>query len=283
MKVGIQGGAASYHEAAARQLNDQAEIVYCATFAELFKALVNKQIDRAVTAIANNRVQFIADPYERLTAPESPYEIVGETYLRVEHVLLAPDGATIEGIQEVHSQAPAIGQCSHYLEEKLPDAHIVEETDTALAAMFVAEENKPHKAAIASRAAAELYGLKILAENIQNDRDNITRFLEVVLKNTVQPSTAANKTTILLQTPQVAGALVGALLPFRAANINLSSLQSQLIPNTAFEMQFFVEFEAGLQDPTTQDVLKQLKANNYKVDILGSYKMASVPINKEQA
>lgn len=280
MKIGIQGGPASYHEAAAKQLHPDAEIVSYETFQELFQAVKDGKIEHALTALANNRIQFINDPYEYITAKDSPYEIVGETYLRVEHALLAIEGASLNTITEVHSQAPAIGQCEHFLMNTLPHASIIEETDTALAAAQVAQENKPHKAAIASKAAGELYGLTILKEGIQDDPDNITRFVEVRLKDDTKPVLDADKTTMMLQTPQVAGALLGALQPFKDANINLSSLQSKLIPNSAFDMQFFIEFEAGVHEARTQKVMNQLLADGYQVHLLGSYKRAEIPIAK---
>lgn len=277
MKIGIQGGPASYHEMAAQQLHPEAEIIYFETFSELFKALRDHKVETILAAIANNRVQFIADPYEYLTADSSPYQIIGETYLRVEHALLAPAGATIEGITEVHSMAPALGQCSHFLENSLPQAHLIEETDTALAAAQVAQDRKIHQAAIASLAAGELHGLTVLKAGVQDDPDNITRFVEVRLKADTKV-VAANKTTMMLQTPQVAGALLAALLPFKEAGINLSSLQSKLIPNSAFAMQFFIEFEAGTQEPRTQQVLDKLHNDGYQTHILGSYRQAEIPI-----
>lgn len=280
MKIGIQGGPASYHEAAVKQIDPRAEVVYCATFTELFKAITDGAVDSGVTAIANNRVQFIADPYEYLTAPDAPYQIVAETYLRIEHALLARKGATLADITEVHSQAPALGQCSHFLEDTLPQAHIIEESDTALAAKIVATEGKLNSVAIASKAAGELYGLEVLQESVQDDPDNLTRFVQVTLKDHANSVDKASKTTMMLQTPQVPGALVKALLPFQKANINLTSLQSKLIPNTPFDMQFFVEFEAGLQEEQTKRVLQNLESNGYRLHILGSYRKADIPIKK---
>jgi prephenate dehydratase len=277
-KVGIQGGPASYHEIAAKQMLEDIEIVYLETFQQLFQALHKGQVDSAVVAIANNRVQFIAEPYDKLTTPGHEFVVVGESYLKVKHALLGLKGVRLEDIKEVHSQAPALGQCMYFLEKHLPSALLVEEHDTAGSAKHIAELNDPSKAAIASEAAGKLYGLAVLKQAIQDDPANITRFLEIA-KSKDAVIEGANKTTMLLKTPQVSGALVGALQPFKEHGINLSSLQSKLIPNTAFDMMFFIEFEAGINEERTQSVLGELHKNGYETDILGSYKRAPIPIN----
>jgi prephenate dehydratase len=275
--VGIQGGKGSYHEAAAIQMQKDNKIKYFDTFSEVFKALRANKIDTAILAIANNRVQFIPETYEELTTPGHDLCIVGETYLHVEHALLSITGASLQSITEVHSQAPAIEQCLHFIENYLPHARIVEEHDTAGSAQSVAAWNDISKAAIASIKAGKLNGLTAIKTAIQDDPANITRFLEISLaKNSKVPG--ANKTSMLLTTPQATGALVNALLPFRDHAINLSSLQSKLIPNTPFNMMFFVEFEAGTEEHRTQKTLEQLIDSGYGIDILGSYKKAKIPL-----
>lgn len=277
MKIGIQGGEASYHEAAARKLHTTGNIVYYETFTQVFEALKNTEVDCIIVAIANNRVQFIPDVHEQLVRTSSPYTICGEVYLRIHHALLAIPGAHISDITEVHSQAPALGQCSHFLENELPEAHIVEEHDTAGSAKLIAELQDGTKAAIASEAAGKLHGLVALKTDIQDDSDNITRFIEVRLRG--EPNSAqANKTSVLLKTPEVAGALSRALKPFEKEGINLSYLQSRIIPNTAFDIDFFLEFEAGADDPKSRRVLQQLKADGYQIEVLGSYKAAEIPM-----
>src|SRR6478735_3430346 len=146
-QIGIQGGEASYHEIAAHQLYKATELKYYETFHELFTGLRQMEVESIVVAIANNRVQFISEPYEEITKNTGEFEIIAEVYLRVEHALLAPKGATIETIKDVHSQAPAINQCRDFLESTLPNAQIVEEHDTAMSAKAVAEWNDVTKAA----------------------------------------------------------------------------------------------------------------------------------------
>lgn len=277
--IGIQGGPASYHEMAARQLHPGAELDYCETFEDVFTALRDRQIGSAIVAIANNRVQFIPEPFEELVHGKGDLSVVGETYLRVEHALLATNPVELDVIREVHSQAPAIEQCRSFLEHHLPHARIIEEHDTAGSAEMVSRWSTPSIAAIASTKAAERYGLSILCEGIQDDETNLTRFLELkVVNGHIVPD--ADKTTMLLKTPQVSGALVDALLPFKREGINLSNLQSRTVPNSAFEMDFFVEFEAGTQESRVQEVLQELAATGHKYTVLGSYRKAEIPVDE---
>jgi len=272
MKIGIQGGRASYHEAAVQNLHpENIEIVYYKTFFDLFQALKNKQVDRIVSAIANNRVQYIPDPYLYLTTPESGYKIVGETYIKVNHMLLGAPGARLSDIREIHSQAPAIGQCQHFLETHLPDVELVEADDTAGSAELISKLGDKSKAAIASELAGQIYGLDVLAPSIQDDPENITRFFEIILTENDVEIRRSDKTTMLLWTPQTVGALAGALDMFRDDNINIASLQSKIIPNTPFDMVFFVEFEAGIEQENVKKLLSELTEKGYKTEILGSY------------
>lgn len=275
--IGVLGSQASYHEVAAQSMGYQ-DLAYRETFTAMFDALHNRNVGGLVVAIANNRVGFIADVYDQIAQADSPYTITGETYLRIDHALLGVEGATIAGVTHVHSHAAAIGQSSHYLEQVLPHAHISTDHDTATSAKMVAEMGDRSHAAVASIDAGKLYGLVPLAQAIQNDKDNITRFLEVRLAEDAQPIEDADKTTIILKTPQRAGALLDALQPFKDADINLTYLQSHIIPNSPFDIGFFAEFEAGAQEARTQQVLQALDETGHETHVLGTYRRAEVPM-----
>lgn len=281
LHVGIQGGKGSYHEQAALHYSalKPAGLIYQPTFKQLFTGLEAGEYDRALVAIANNAVGFIHEPYTYLVLDGgNKLRICGETYVRVEHHLLGLPSATIRGIQQVHSQAPALGQCTAFLQDKLTGREIFEESDTALSAQRVSEWNDPTKAAIASKRAGDLHGLVSLAECIQDDPDNITRFLLISRAGDDQAVQVANKTTCLLDTGQQPGALVTALLPFREAGVNISSLQSLFVPNSPFHMQFFLEFDAASSDPRTQRIQDWLQGLGCTLTVLGSYPSQSVPI-----
>lgn len=285
MKLAIQGNPGSYHEQAAWQYmrsagHDNAEIIYQENFSDVFANMQAGTCDGAIIAIANNAVGFIHEPYKTLVRDAGQtYRIAGETYVRVEHQLLGKPGATLKDITHVHSQAPAIGQCEDFLQSVLPRAHREEEADTALSAQLVAHQGDKTHAAIASRRAGELNGLATIAENIQDDADNITRFLYVVRTAGQASLEGANKLTALLTTGGKAGSLSDALRLFCDRDINISSLQSLFIPNSAFDMQFWVDINVSQDDQRLIKIVDNLSRLGCKFVVLGSYAEEAVPLS----
>lgn len=278
-RVGIQGTHGSYHEQAARKhFGNDVEIAYLHTFRDVFEALIAGEITEAVVAIANNRYGFVPGAFSELMRHSAEVSITGEVYLPIRHQLLALPGATLESIREVHSQAVALGQCTEFLRSSLSHAQLVEEEDTARSAELVSRNGDLHKAAVASREAADLYGLQVMVSDIQDDDSNVTRF--IVLRKGSGEKSSGDKTTALLRTSQAAGSLVDALMPFKQHGINISTLHSTFLPNTEFEMQFFVEFDASSQDEKVQAILKQLAADGATLTPLGSYQRQSPDIDK---
>lgn len=274
MKIGIQGSEGSYHEQVARDyFGDTADIEYIDTFSHVFDALQLEKVTHAVIAIANNRYNVVPEAYNKLIERHSEVTITGEAYLRVQHQLLGVPGTTLATIKEVHSQAPALGQCMKFLAEQLPHIPHVEREDTAESAAFIAREADVSKAAIASARAGALHGLEVIAPNIQDDADNMTRFLVLQRQGEVVADTT--KTSLLLRVGQHAGALVDALIPFKEQGVNISTLQAAYLPNTDFEVQFFMEFDAGRDDMRTAAVLQTLKSHDTSFEILGSYMASS--------
>ncbi len=280
--VAIQGGPGSYHEEAAAQLQQEIgakTLAYVDTFDDVFDGLLSAEWDSALVAIANNSVGFIAEPHARLINTPESFKIVGETYVRVDHQLLALPGAKLEEIKEVHSQAPALGQCSKYLAHVLPKAIIIEQHDTAGSAELVAGWHDLTKAAIASARAGSLHGLAPIAESIQDDSDNITRFLLVSNSKDTHPTfEIANKSTWLLDTGQKPGALHAALGPFSEYGVGISSLHSRFIPNSAFDMEFWMDIEADEQSEEMLQIRAKLERLGCTIRSLGSYASSTVPM-----
>ncbi len=277
--VGVQGGKGSYHEQAARQhFGPGAQIAYLHTFRDVFDALSAGEITDAVIAIANNRYGFVTDAFSELMRRHQEVSIRGEVYVRIKHQLLGVPGATIRSITEVYSQGVALGQCSEFLASAMPKARLIESEDTARSAEFVATSADKHKAAVASAQAAEIYGLDVIGHDIQDEENNMTRFL-VMGANKTRTRQAGNKTTALLNTSQHPGALVDALLPFKKQKINISTLHSTFLPNTGFEMQFLVEFDAGMQEPAMQAVMSQLTGVGAKLTAMGTYRAQQLNID----
>lgn len=274
MKVGIQGQAGSYHDIVAKKyFYKEVDIKYIDTFRELFDALESNELDQAVVAIANNRYGFIPESFVEFMGRVDGYTVVGEAYLPVKHHLLGVPGTRVEDIKEVHSQAPALGQCREYLEANLPHAALIEQEDTAQSAQLVAKAADKTKAAIASEVAGELNGLVKIASEVQDDANNLTRFL---ILSGQKAAEHGDKTTMLLKTRQTPGSLADALLPFKDNGINISTLHSSFLSNTNFDMQFMLEFEAGMGEERAKKVLEQLTSLGCQINILGSYKKANI-------
>lgn len=179
--IGIQGGRASYHEQAALQLHPNSEIRYYDTFHELFAALKVGNVNSIVCAISNTHIGRITESNVELNTLHGKYRVLHEIPLSISHSLLGMPGTTLAAIQNIYSQRPALDQCRETLSTLLPNASLIETDDTALSAKLVAESSDPTKAAIASAAAGELYGLIPLRTSVQDDPENITNFIEIAL------------------------------------------------------------------------------------------------------
>lgn len=271
-RIGIQGGEASYTEMAAKSLHPEAQIEYFERFKDVFKALRDQVIDSAVVAFANNRVGFIPEPYIEIAQYDTDLSIVKETYVPVQHALLGVNGATIADIEEVHSQRPAIQQCSKFLDEYLPKAHIVEERDTAGSAQEVARIGDKTKAAIASTAAGDLYGLEPIYTGVQDDETNITRFVEVQLHGIAEADPKATRTSLVIVLGNdTSGVLHNITRPFAEHGVNMYNAVSRTVPNTDFDIDFFIECAAPVDSREMDQIIGDIEKQGHKVRVLGSY------------
>lgn len=174
--VAIQGYEASFHDVAARQLLGEAlTLVCCDTFLAVFKAVAEARADYGVVAVSNSIYGPIHDSVKLFDMHN--VDIEAQTTVAVEQCLLTLPGVQLKDIHEVFSHPVALAQCKGYVAENLPQATLVSHPDTAGAARDVAAWADPHKAAIASRAAAERYGLTVQAANIQAEKNNVTTFV----------------------------------------------------------------------------------------------------------
>lgn len=271
MRVAIQGQAASFHDIAARQFfGNNIEIKACQTFRETFDALLNSSVDTAIVAVENSLYGPINPVYDLLL--EKRTWVSGEVYLRIEHCLIGSQDAKLENITEVHSQVMALAQCEDWLEEHLPHARHIEQHDTTGSVVLVKEWGDPTKAAIASKQAADLHDLKILAHNIEDHHQNFTRFF--VLQRDQKIIDKANKSSIILRTTADTrpGALYNALGVFAKRDINIYSLQSRPIVGKAWHYMFYLDIALGTHDSQFNTIASELSAQNCDVTILGSYK-----------
>ena len=271
MKIAIQGQIASYHDIARKKYfkgTDQ-EALHCDTFKEVFEAVSNDDVDYGLVAIENSLYGSINDTYDLLL--KHNLSIVGEIYLRINHCLLAIDGAKLTQIRQVHSQLFALAQCEDFLDTKLPNAKRLEENDTAASAAMVARSKDIHMAAIASKDAAKLYDLEVLASSIESNKQNYTRF--IVFGKHPNSNTDTNKTSLIVHTDQdtKAGSLYRTLGVFANRSINLTKIESRPIAGKAWHYLFYMDFEIGINDPLYSEALEELRQIGAKADALGSY------------
>lgn len=287
-KIAIQGIRGAFHEIAANNfiVDDDAELLFCVTFDDVFSALETGEADACVVAIGNSLYGSINKVYDLLVGNHmkknatNKFWIVGETYLQIVQCLVGVAGTSLETIKEVHSQAPAIGQCQKYLHTKLPGVLYIEEDDTALSAKLVNVWNTTSKAAIASKSAASVYGLEILAEGIQDDINNTTRFVMIERSRPIDSLVQHDKCSLLIKTGHQPGSLAKALMLFADQNLNLSYLQSVPVPDKPFQFRFYIDVDAGSEDERVKSVIATLDSLKYEVDVLGSYNKAVLPALK---
>lgn len=268
-KVTIQGYEGSFHQEAARQFfGKQVEVIPCATFREVVKIGANKkESDGAVMAIENSIAGSILPNYNLLQ--KSNLKIVGEVYLQIKQNLLVHPGVQLEDIKEVHSHTMALQQCYDFLDKY--KWKLVESEDTALSAKHIAQHKSKHIAAIASKLAAELYGLDIIAPAIQTMKNNYTRFL-VLQREAIAPVIdTANKASVNFVTDHSKGSLARVLTQIAEGGINLSKLQSFPIPGSDFKYSFHADMEFDQIDQF-QQVIEAIKAYTVELKIYGIYK-----------
>ncbi len=276
-RVSIQGFEGSFHQVAARQFYGKTtEVLCCATFKEVIKiAEDKKQSNGGVMAIENSIAGSILPNYNLLL--KSKLKIVGEIYLQINQNLLVNPGVNLEDIKEVHSHHMAIQQCFGFLDKY--NWKLVETDDTALSAKHIHQHRSKHIAAIASKLAAELYSLDVIAPNIHTLKNNYTRFLILQRIEEAQEVMQADKASINFFTDHSKGSLAKVLTKIADAGINLSKLQSMPIPGSDFKYSFHadLEFEDAQQ---LNKVVKSIKNITDGVTVLGIYKNGKNSVTK---
>ncbi len=268
-RVSIQGFEGSFHQEAARQFFGKGvEVICCATFREVVKIAGNRrESEGGVMAIENSIAGSILPNYNLLQ--KSGLRIVGEVYLQIKQQLLVNPGVQLADIREVHSHPMAIQQCLDYLDRH--NWRLVETEDTALSAKLLRKHHSKHIAAIASKLAADIYGLDILAPNIHTLKHNYTRFLVLQRANEATEVEEADKATINFHTDHSRGSLARVLNCIAEAGINLSKLQSMPIPGSDFRYSFHADMEFDERKQLDQ-ALTELHKRTASLQVLGVYK-----------
>jgi prephenate dehydratase len=267
--IAIQGYEGSFHQVAAQVFfGKKVKVVCCDTFRDVMKAAANKkQTGGAVMAIENSIAGSILANYNLLQ--KSNLRIVGEVYLQIRQHLLVNPGVKLADIKEVHSHTMALQQCYEFL-----DKHkwkLVETEDTALSAKHIHQHRSKHVAAIASKLAAELYELDIIAANIHTLKNNYTRFLILKREDETDVLDDANKASVNFHTDHSKGSLAKVLTKIADGGINLSKLQSFPIPGTDFRYSFHADMEFDSPEQFHK-VIKQISPLTEEIKIYGIYK-----------
>ena len=267
LPVAIQGYEGSFHQVAARSFyGKQVEILPCATFTEVIREAANKKSTMGgIMAIENSIAGSILPNYNLLQ--KSNLYVAGEVYLQIDQHLMVNPGVKLSDIKEVHSHPMALLQCTGYLNPK--GWRLIETEDTALSAKHVHQRKSKHIAAIAGSLAAELFGLKIIAPNIHDVKNNYTRFLVLQQKETEVEG--ANKASINFHTDHAKGRLAEVLSVIANAGINLSKLQSFPLAGSQFKYGFHADLEFDHKDQYSA-VIKELKNHTQSLRVLGVYK-----------
>jgi len=254
------------YSAAAKFFGAIDSLVPVNTIGAVFEEIASSHSTYGVVPIENSTDGRIVDTLTMFI--RKPIRICGEVLLPIHHNLLA--NCDRKDIREIYSKAQALSQCREWLTGHLPDARWVEVASTAVAAKLAS--TNPNAAAVASREAGMHYGLDIIAECIEDNQDNITRF--AIIGDEIVAATGDDKTSLMFQVPHKPGALADVMVMFRDNELNLTWIESFPVPGKANEYFFFVELEGHESQAKVRTALDALAKTALRLDFLGSYPKA---------
>jgi prephenate dehydratase len=268
VKISIQGARGSYHDIVARQqFPGESEIVESPTYQQVFEDVRKGVVDYGVVAIENSSYGSFLENYDLLMKHD--VFITSEVYLHVISNLIAFPGTRRADITEVYSHPQALTDCHFFLEQH-PQMRRIEAEDTAGSVRLIRDGNLRQAAAIASRLAAEIYGMEVLVRDIAANKKNYTRFL-LIAREQPRVGPKANKTSLVIRAKNIPGSLFLCLKCFADENINLSKLESRPILGDTWQYYFYLDFERGLNAPEAERAMKALGKVTSTLRVLGSY------------
>ena len=268
MKIAYQGVAGSYSESCAKKMYPGCETIPCKTFDECFErsskdSSIKSLIPESNKTTGNIGVEYLIFKYR--------LNIYAEHFFPINHNLLGIKGSKLSEIKDVYSHAQALSQSSSFIKKNKLIENV--RADTAGSAKYVSEANDKTKAAIASSLSAEIYGLKILQENVQDDKDNVTRFL-LLGKDIFQPdfNNESYITSILFKLKSKPAALYSALSGFAINGVNMSKLQSFPEKNSFSSYFFLCDIDGHIESAKIKNSLEELGLHCQDMHVLGVYK-----------
>lgn len=267
VRVVFQGTEGAYSQAAMKEyFGAGCNNFHVHTFREAMEAIEEGAADYAVLPIENSTAGAVNEVYDLLAEFEN--YIVGETILPITHTLCGVPGSTLSEIERVYSKAEALMQTSKFLDQHM-EWQQISVANTAIAAKKIINEGDKKQAAVCSAYAAEVYGLEILADNINDEQGNSTRF--IVVTNQKVFTKDAEKISISFEVPHESGSLYQILSHFVYNDLNMSKIESRPIEGRNWEYRFFVDFDGNLADAAVKNAIRGLREESRNLRILGNY------------
>ena len=281
-RIAFQGERGAFsEEAALKLLGSDIALVPCGTFDATFSAIEDGLADYVLAPMENSLAGSVHRSFDLLV--ESGLHIVGEVIIPIAHNLIAPPGATFEGLISVASHPVALAQCERFFATYTALKRIPAE-DTAGSVRDIMRAGDKKRAAIASGRAAELYGAAILREHLEDDRENYTRFFLLAVGAAAVDevagapglASAPDKISLVFQLAHIPGALLRALEPFARRNINMMKIESRPVHGRPWQYRFYLDLQAAASDPGIVAALDELRSVVVELKVLGSYKAAEL-------
>jgi chorismate mutase / prephenate dehydratase len=267
-KIGFQGVAGSFsHEAVIEYFGENLETNCYLNFKDVFEAIDKDEIKYGVLPIENSSTGGVAEVYDLLG--KYKFHIIGEKCIKVSHNLLGIKGAKISSIEEVYSHAQGFLQCSNFFENR-NTWKLIPYFNTAKSAQYISTVNLNTKACVASKKAAQIYGLDILKENINNSINNHTKF--IIISKVMEINNQCDKISVVISLPHKVGALYSVLKHFATNDANLLKIESRPIPDNSWKYLFYIDFNGNLLNQKSKDILNIMKAESLYYKLLGNYK-----------
>ena len=268
--VAFQGERGAYSESAVYQFfGSKVQVKPCRDFRDVFESVKKQEVQAGVVPVENSIEGSVNQNYDLFFNYD--LKVCGEVIVKVAHCLIANPGTTLESVKTVYSHPQALAQCRIFLEGLRVE--LIPAYDTAGSVKLIKEKNLTNAVAIASEKAAELYGMQILARDIADNKENYTRFFVLSKEDSVP--TGKDKTSIIFSAKHEPGSLYHALGEFAKRNINLTRIESRPTKKTAWEYNFYLDFEGHRTEPKCTEALKALEQYAIFVKVLGSYPKAA--------
>ena len=266
--VACQGVEGAHSSVACQKIFEKPSIMYCKTFEDVFQAVERGLCSYGVVPLENSTAGSVTQIYNLMS--EHKFSIVRSKKMQIQHNLLAKKGVKIGDIKEVFSHPQALSQSSEFLKEL--GVKVTECANTAIAAKMVAESDRTDIGALSSESCATQYSLDIVKPNVQNTKNNYTRFICFAKNLEIYPG--ADRTSLLIRTPHKAGALYGVMANFYSLGINIIKLESRPVPESDFEFMFYFDLDVSVYSEKLPMVISQLEYSlgEQNIKYLGSYR-----------